>query len=196
MAKSVDDYIAEHPERAASIAKLRKILAATALEETVKWGAPAYTLDGKIVIGIGAFKNYVGLWFHQGVFLSDPDGALVNAQDGKTKALRQWRFEKPTDIKVGRVKAYVAEAIANQRAGKEIKPARGKPVDVPPELAAAMKKRAKLRKAFDALTPGKQREYAEHIATAKREATKAARLEKITPMIEAGIGLNDKYRGC
>ena len=84
----------------------------------------------------------------------------------------------------------------NQRAGKEIQVDRKKPVVVPPELKAVLTKRKKTAKAFDALTPGKQREYAEHIAEAKRDATKQSRLEKIVPMIEAGVGLHDKYRNC
>lgn len=69
-------------------------------------------------------------------------------------------------------------------------------VELPPELAAALKKRAKAKKGYDALTPGKQREYANYIAGAKRDATKQSRIEKILPMIEAGVGLHDKYRNC
>lgn len=195
-AKSVDHYLELHPDQAPAIEKLRKILNATDLEETVKWGAPCYTLDGKNVVGIGAFSSYVGLWFHQGVFLKDPDKVLINAQDGKTKALRQWRFEDAKEIKVARVKAYVNEAIENQRAGKSVKADRSKPVVIPPQLADALRKCAKARTAFDALTKGKQREYADHIASAKQDKTKASRLEKILPMIESGVGLHDKYRNC
>ena len=195
-AKSVDHYIELHPEWASAIEKLRKILVGTELEETVKWGAPCYTLDGKNVVGVGAFKEWVALWFHQGVFHSDPDKVLINAQEGSTKALRQWRFSTERDIKVARVKAYLKEAIANQREGKEVRADRSKPLTVPPELAAMLRKRAKARKGFESLTKGKQREYAEHIASAKREATKASRLEKILPLLEAGVGLHDKYRNC
>ena len=195
-AKHVDDYIEKHPDWRDALLKLRKLLQATELEETVKWGAPCYTLDGKNVVGIAAFKEYVGLWFHQGVFLKDPDRVLVNAQEGTTKALRQWRFADAKAIKVGRVKAYLKEAILNQRAGKAVKPDRGKPVVVPAELKAALAKRAKAKRGFAALTMGKQREYADYISSAKRDETKATRLAKILPMIEAGVGLNDKYRSC
>ncbi len=195
-AKSVDDYIEMHPEWEDAIAKLRKVLQASELEETVKWGAPCYTLGGKNVVGIGAFKEHLALWFHQGVFLKDPDKVLINAQEGTTKALRQWRFTSAKEIKVTKVKAYVNEAIENQRGGKEIKADRSKPVNIPPELEGALKKKAKVRKAFDALTPGKRREYADYISSAKQEKTKLSRLEKVLPMIEAGVGLNDKYRSC
>ena len=195
-AKSVEEYIEKHPEWATALEKLRKILLATDLEETVKWGAPCYTLDGKNVIGLGAFKEHVAVWFHQGVFLSDPDKVLVNAQEGKTKALRQWRFTKAGDIKVTPMKAYVREAIENQRTGKEAKVDRAKKLVVPPELRTALTKKAKTKKAFEALTKGKQREYADHISSAKQDKTKQSRLEKILPMIEAGVGLHDKYRNC
>ena len=90
--KTVEDYIAGNGEWTEALEKLRSILLDTEMEETVKWGAPVYTIDGKNVVGIGAFKSYVGLWFFQGVFLKDKEKVLVNAQEGKTKALRQWRF--------------------------------------------------------------------------------------------------------
>ena len=195
-ARSVDEYIQKHPEWATALEKLRKILNATELEETVKWGAPCYTSGGKNVVGIAAFSDYVGLWFHQGVFLSDPDKVLINAQEGTTKALRQWRFQNARDIKVGKVKAYVLEAIDNQKQGKAMKPDRAKVLAIPPELEAALARKAKTKKAFDALTKGKQREYADYIASAKQDKTKATRLAKILPMIEAGVGLNDRYRSC
>ncbi|MEQ9616552.1 MAG: YdeI/OmpD-associated family protein [Phycisphaerales bacterium] len=194
--KTVDEYIACKDEWHDELVKLRKILTATEMEETVKWGAPCYTVGGKNVVGLAAFKGYVGLWFHQGALLSDPDKALVNAQDGKTKALRQWRFESSKEIKVARVKAYVKEAIELQKAGKEIKADRNKKTVVPPELAAALKKSAPAKRAFDALTPGKQREYCAHVADAKRAETKQSRVEKIVPMIKAGKGLYDKYKNC
>ncbi len=195
-AKSVDEYIAGHPEWASALEKLRKILNATELEETVKWGGPCYTVGGKNVVGIAAFTEHVALWFHQGVFLSDPDKVLINAQEGTTKALRQWRFSSDREIKATKVKAYLLEAIENQRHGKAIKPDRNKPVIVPRELKAALAKKTKAKKAFAALTPGRQREYADHIASAKRDETKTSRLAKILPMIAAGGGLHDKYRDC
>ncbi len=194
-AASVEAYIKNHETWAPLLEKLRKVLVATELEETIKWGAPAYTLNGKIVVGMGAFKEYAGLWFHQGVFLSDPDKILINAQEGKTKALRQWRFASIREVKVAQVKEYVKEAIENQRQGKVVKADRNKPVTVPEELQAALTKR-KLTEAFAALTKGKQREFADYIVQAKRAETKEKRIVKILPMIKAGVSMNDKYRNC
>jgi len=131
---------------------------------------------------------------YQGALLADEDGVLINAQEGKTKALRQWRFDSMKDIKVRKIKAYIKEAIELQEEGKEIKADRSQPVVVPPELKKALAANKKAQAAFKALTKGRQREYTTYIADAKRDETKAKRLEKILPMIEEGIGMNDKYR--
>ena len=191
---SVDDYIDGAEQWHDELVTLRGIITRTELEETVKWGAPCYTLDGKNVVGLGAFKSYVGLWFHHGALLSDPDGVLINAQEGKTKAQRQWRFTSPREIKVRRITAYLKEAIALQRAGRTIRPTRAAPVVVPPELAAALAADRAAEQAFAAMSPSCQREYANHVAEAKRADTKVRRVEKILPMIVAGGGLHDRYR--
>jgi len=193
---TVDEYLASTRKWNAELVKLRSVVKSTALDETVKWGAPVYTFEGKNVVGIGGFKSYVGLWFFQGALLADKKKLLINAQEGTTKALRQMRFQSIDEIDVRSIKAYVKEAIGLVKQGVEIKPERKKPVTIPPELQAAFKKHKKARASFEKLTPGKCREYAEHIASAKQDATKQRRLEKILPMIESGIGLHDKYRNC
>lgn len=194
--KTVDEYIDNEEKWGDELRQLRAILNSTELEETVKWGGPCYTFEGKNLVGLGAFKSHVALWFFQGALLADHDNVLVNAQDGKTKALRQWRMESKKEIKTRLIKAYIKEAILLQQQGEEIKPARGKPVVLPPELQKAFAADKKTRTHFASLTPGKQREYAEYIADAKRQETKLKRLEKILPMIQEGQGLNDKYRNC
>ena len=148
-ASSVEEYIELHPEWASAMARLRGILLDSELEEAVKWGGPVYTLGGKNVVGIGAFKEHVALWFHQGVYLEDRDGVLVNAQEGKTKALRQWRFNSEGEIDAKLIRRYVMEAIENQKAGKELKPDRSRPLEIPQELAQAMKENGELAAAFE-----------------------------------------------
>jgi len=190
----VVEYLEMHAKWSSELTKLRKALQATELEETVKWGGPCYTLMGKNVVGLGAFKEYVALWFHQGVFLKDPLGVLINCQEGVTKALRQWRFASLQEIKNKDIQLYLKEAILNQRAGKELKPARKKLLAPPPELANALADNQAAREGFAQLTPGRQCEYSEYIIAAKRASTKQSRLKKVLPMIVEGIGLNDKYR--
>ena len=128
---SVDIYIDGHKAWSPILKKLRKLILKTDMEESLKWGAPSYTVNGKNVVGISAFKSYAGLWFHQGVFLSDRKNNLINAQEGKTQALRQWRFFSVKDIDEKLVLNYLEEAKANQLKGKEIKPNRSKPLIIP-----------------------------------------------------------------
>ncbi len=192
---SADEYIANHPEWENGLQKLRSLLIAAGLEETIKWGAPVYTVNGKNVVGLGAFKPYIGLWFFQGALLKDEKGKLVNAQEGKTRAMRQWRFASGDEMEEELILEYVAEAIQNQKDGKEIKPQK-KPLVIPEELRQHFSENKELETAFNKFTLSKKREFAEHIAEAKRMETKMKRLEKIIPMIMDGIGLHDKYRKC
>ena len=195
--QNYQDYLAKHPEWESALQLLHELISKTELEPSIKWGAPVYTLQNKNVVGLGAFKSYVGLWFFNGALLEDKDKVLHNAQEGKTKAMRQWRFSAEKDIKKRLVTRYLKEAIENQRAGKTIKPQKADPsFELPPELAQLFKTRKKLHQQFESLTPYKQKEYAQHIGSAKREATRQSRLEKAIPLIEQGLGLNDKYRNC
>ncbi len=192
---SVDDYInAQSAERKDLLEKIRSILNSTALEETVKWGAPAYTYEGKTLVGMGSFKDFVAIWFHQGALLTDSHNKLINAQEGVTKALRQWRLSSEEEIDEGLIKKYVEETLENHRQGKEIKPQKAKELLIPPELSKALEIHKEARIIFEGMSRSKQREYAEHIAEAKREETKKSRIEKILPMILSGKGLYDKYK--
>ncbi|WP_426429817.1 YdeI/OmpD-associated family protein [Winogradskyella sp. HB-48] len=194
---SVEEYIEVNAHFAEELSILREIINSTELEESIKWNAPTYTLNGKNVIGLGAFKNHFGIWFFQGVFLKDEANLLVNAQENKTKALRQMRFESIADINKSAVLNYVKEAIENQRLGKEIMPQRNtKPIAIPKELESEISKDKELKQAFEKLSASCKREYCEHISEAKREATKIRRLEKIIPMILEQKGLHDKYKNC
>ena len=166
------------------------------MTETIKWGVPVFTFEGKNIVGIAGFKSYAGLWFFQGALLKDKKKKLINAQDGKTKALRQWRFNSAKEIEVESktIKQYLEEAILNQKQGKEIKPKRKKPLEIPKELNAILKKDKKVKESFYSLSLPKQRDHCNYISEAKRETTKISRLEKIVPMILKRIGLNDKYK--
>ncbi|MBU2938967.1 YdeI/OmpD-associated family protein [Lacinutrix sp. C3R15] len=194
---SVEAYIESNKHFAEALLMLREIVTKTNLEESIKWSAPTYSLKGKNILSIAAFKNHFCLWFFQGVFLKDEHKLLMNAQE-KTKALRQMRFSSIEEIEPHIILDYIKEAIENQKLGKEIKPVKTtkKEVIIPAELKAVFNANTILKDAFKALSPAKQREYCEHIATAKREATKQSRITKITPLIIKGVGLHDKYKNC
>lgn len=194
--KSVEQYIETHPTWEEEMRSLREILLTTELQECIKWGAPVYALAGKNVVGMAAFKNHCALWFFNGALLKDNIALLHNAQEEKTKALRQIRFEKGDKIKPEILDNYVAEAKQIQREGKEIKLVTNRKLVIPLELKETLEKDTDLKKSFQQLTKGKQREYAEYIAKAKRVNTKYSRLEKIKPMIKSAVGLHDKYKNC
>ena len=192
--KTVDNYIETAKQWQAELKTLRKIILTTNLEETVKWGMPYYCLSGKNIVGMVSFKSYFGLWFTQGAFLKDEAGVLLNAKEGKTRGLRQWRMNSKNEINSKLIKSYVMEAIEITKAGKVIKPVRNKAFQVPSELELEMDNNPALKASFDNLSQFQKREYSDHINSAKRDETKARRLSKIIPMILSGAGLNDKYR--
>ena len=193
----VTAYITKKENWKAELELLRETVLACHLEETIKWGAPVYMSNGKNILGLSAFKNYVGLWFFQGGTLKDSHNVLMNAQEGKTKAMRQWRFHSIAEIDTELVKTYVKEAIENQEKGKIIKPKRNtKPLVIHPLLQKELDTNSEFSKQFDSFSLSKKREYADHISSAKRETTQLSRLEKIIPMVIKGVGLHDKYKNC
>ncbi|WP_152606063.1 DUF1801 domain-containing protein [Empedobacter falsenii] len=174
--------------------KIQQVVNETELVKEFKWGGDIYTFNKKNVLAFSGFKNHFALWFHNGVFLKDQYKVLVNANEEKTKALRQWRFNSADEIDVEKVREYVLEAIQLVKDGKEIKPQKSVPKEVNGILKETLNQNNKLFTSFKALTSGRQKEYIEYIDEAKQEKTKISRIEKIKPMILEGKGLNDKYR--
>lgn len=172
---------------------LNSIVTKTELIETTKWGGSVFTVNGKNVLGIGGFKNYFTIWFFNGVFLKDKQQVLVNAQEGVTKSLRQWRFTSKEEVNEKLILSYVKEAIENEKAGKAIKSVK-KEILISDFLQKELDNNTALAEGFRQFSPYKQREFLEYIEEAKRKETKISRIEKIKPMILENIGLNDKYR--
>ena len=173
---------------------LRGIIQQTKLVKTKKWGGEVYTINNGNVLSLAPFKNYVSLWFFNGVFLKDPYHVLGNSQEGKTKALRHWQFSSVEEMDKDKIAEYINEAIENEKKGLKWKPEKSEELVIPNLLSQALKGDTHLSKAFFELTPFKQKEYAEYIEMAKREQTKIDRITKIKPLILEGKGLNDKYR--
>ena len=187
---NVDTYIKKHINHEGLLHKLRTIIQTTVLNETIKWGMPTYTCDSKNLLGLGAFKNHVALWFFQGALLNDKYNKLSNAQEGKTKAMRQMRFNKLDDIDEKIILEYIAQTIANHKNGMVIKAVRKTDkIIIPEELSASFQRNATVEISFNELTAGRKREYIEHITSAKRGATKLKRLKKIIPLILEKKGL-------
>lgn len=186
-------YEKEHPFKE-GIAYLRELALKTEAVEDFKWSIPVYTLNNKNVFGICKFKHHFGVWFFNGVFLKDPKKVLENAQEGKTKGMRHWKFHNLEEVDEKAVLGYMKEALNNQKNGLVVKAEKTKKVAVPDLLQSELTSNPDLKGAFEKFTPYKQKEFCEYISEAKQEKTKLRRLEKILPMIAEGIGLNDAYR--
>jgi uncharacterized protein YdeI (YjbR/CyaY-like superfamily) len=174
------------------IAEMRRVLRGFAMNEECKWGKPTYTVDGKNVVIMQGFKEYFALGFFQGALLTDPKKVLVRL--GQVHAGRVMKFTSARDIKAkaATIKAYVREAIAVEKAGLRMKRKKTSDVPFPEELSARLRTDPRFKRAFEALTPGRQRSYLYHFAAAKQSATRAARIEKAMPAIFAGRGFLDR----
>lgn len=170
---------------------LRSIVLTFPLIEDLKWYQPCYTLNGKNVVLIHGFKDYCALMFFKGALLSDSKHLLVSP--GAHQSVRQIRFTSLKDITRLKpaLKAYILEAIEIEKAGLKVKLKQTSDFSIPAEFQAALDTSAALRKAFYALTPGRQRGYLFHFSQPKLTATRAARVQKCIPAIRLGKGLND-----
>lgn len=171
---------------------LRDIVLESELEEGVKWSQPCYTLKGKNVLMLVAFKHWCGISFFKGALLRDEHGLLHRPGDNSHSE----RVMKFTDAQtIGELTAivhqHVAEAIALERAGAKV-PERKHKEPVPEELRARLDSDAEFNAAFAALTPGRQRSYILHIGQARQAKTRVARVEKCMPKIFRGKGFNER----
>jgi uncharacterized protein YdeI (YjbR/CyaY-like superfamily) len=131
----IQRYISEHKKFEELLTELRRIINKHPFEETAKWGIPTYVYQNKNLVGIGGFKNHVGLWFFQGALLKDQEQILHNAQEGKTKGMRQIHFKSTEEINESILDRYLIETIENQKAGRSIKISKAvKEVALPDEL--------------------------------------------------------------
>lgn len=171
---------------------LLDIARASGLTEEIKWGNPCYSLGGKNVVMIASFKEYCGLSFFKGVGLADEAG-LLESPGPSSRTMRMLRFRSETDLITRRKHAehFVAAAVALERSGKEVK--REAPSEpVPAELAERLAADAELRRAFDALTPGRRRSHVLYVGGAKESATRVRRVERCAEAILAGHGFNER----
>ena len=170
---------------------LRSIALSLALTEELKWYQPCYTLNGKNVALIQGFKDYCALMFFKGALLSDPHKLL--ARPGQHQAVRQLRFAGLSEITRQKsiIKAYIQEAIEIENSGRKVALKKTSDYKLPEELQARLDENPALKKAFHALTPGRQHAYVYSIAQPKLSKTRIARVEKSIPKILAGEGPNE-----
>lgn len=172
--------------------KLRTIVLDGALTEELRWGKPCYTFQNRNIVLIHGFKEYCALLFMKGALLKDPKRILIQ-QTKNVQAARQIRFTNVQEIVELEpvVKAYIKEAIEVEAAGLEVNYKKTSEFKVPEEFRNKLDKIPALKKAFTALTPGRQRGYLLYFSGAKQSKTREARIEKYMPQILAGKGLDD-----
>lgn len=192
MNPKVDWYFTKNKKWQEEIVTLRSFVLDCGLEEELKWGCPCYTSEKNNVVLIHVFKEYCALLFFKGALLKDNKNILIQ-QTANVQAARQMRFTSAKEItKLEKtIKAYVKEAIRVEKSGLKVELKKTSEFTMPDEFKLQLEKNAALKKAFYALTPGRQRGYLLYFSSAKQEKTREARIEKYTPQILNGKGLDD-----
>lgn len=192
MNPKVDFFFEKQSKWQACYRQLRRIILACGLQEDLKWGVPCYSYQNTNLILIHGFKHYCAILFHKGVLLKDPYNILIQ-QTKNTQSARHLRFTDLEDLRQleSKIREYIFEAIEVEKAGLKVTFKQTKDFEIVTEFKQALEKDPALKKAFYNLTPGRQRAYLLHFSSAKQSKTKVARIEKCSPKILQGIGLND-----
>lgn len=197
MNPKVDWYFTKNKNWQEEIEALRAIVldpkaSGSQLNEELKWGCPCYTCDGHNIVLIHVFKEYCALLFFKGALLKDPHGILIQ-QTANVQVPRQMRFTSVQEVTKRKaiIKSCIKEAIEVEKKGLKAPMKQTKEFEMVEELQNKLEELPKLKKAFYALTPGRQRGYLLYFSQAKQAKTREARVEKYIPHILNGKGLDD-----
>jgi uncharacterized protein YdeI (YjbR/CyaY-like superfamily) len=192
MNPKVDWYFEKNEKWKQEVTRLRSIILSCDLVEVLKWGCPCYTFQGKNIVLIHDFKEYCALLLFKGALMKDPKKILIQ-QTENVQSARQIRFTSLQEItKLEKVlKEYIYAAVEIEESGAKVEFRKTKEFAMPVEFESALKKNKSLKKAFEALTPGRQRGYLLYFASAKQSKTREARIEKCAPLIMQGRGWNE-----
>ncbi len=188
----VDWYFKKPRKWKEEINILRDVILSRGLNEELKWGCPCYTLEGKNIMLIHVFKEYCAVLFFKGALLKDQENILIQ-QTKNVQSGRQMRFISLAEVKELKtvLKAYINEAITAERAGLKVEFKKTAEYDMPEEFQIRLDEDAALKKAFNELTPGRQRGYLLFFSAAKQSKTREARVEKYIKHILNGKGMDD-----
>ncbi|GAV13061.1 YdeI family protein [Paenibacillus sp. NAIST15-1] len=188
----VDEFIRKAKTWKEEYEQLRHIVLDCELTEDYKWMHPCYTYENKNIVLIHGFKEYCALLFHKGALLKDPSGILIQ-QTENVQAARQIRFTNVQEIVEMEdiLKAYIKVAIEVEKAGLEVNFKQTAEYTVPEEFQVKLDENPALKEAFEALTPGRQRQYLYYFSEPKQSKTRTSRVEKYTQQILDGKGLKD-----
>ena len=191
MNPEVDAYIERSEKWPGEMTDLRQILLSGGLTEAIKWGKPCYSHEGKNIVILQEMNEFLALMFFKGAVLNDPEH-ILEEQGPNSRSARRIRFTSTEDVArlADTVRAYIVDAIDVEEAGLDV----GPPPELVPvdELQDRLDEDPAFKAAFEALTPGRQREYNLHFSSAKQATTRAARVEKCSPKILDGKGFRDR----
>ena len=192
MNPKVDFYFDKDNKWQEETKKLRSIILDCGLTEELKWGCPCYTFEKSNIVLIHVFKEYCALLFFKGALLNDTNGILIQ-QTANVQAARQIRFTNVKEIvKLKKIlKVYIYEAIEVEKAGLKVPLKKATEFSMAEEFKNKLDKKPALKKAFYALTPGRQRAYLLYFSAPKQSKTRESRVEKSIPQILDGKGLTD-----
>lgn len=192
MNPKVDWYFSKNEAWQKELEQLRSIVLDCGLTEELKWGCPCYLYQNSNVVLLHVFKEYCAVLFFKGALLNDANGVLIQ-QTENVQAARQMRFTNVKDVVKQKklLKVYIYEAIEVEKAGLKVPLKKTTAFKMPEEFKTKLDKSKTLKKAFEALTPGRQRGYLLYFASAKQAKTREARIEKYIPQIMSGKGLDD-----
>ena len=192
MNPKVNFYFEKEERWQTEIKQLRVIALSCGLNEDLKWGCPCYTYDKSNIVLIHVFKEYCAFLFFKGALLKDPDGILIQ-QTENVQSPRQARFTSTEQVteREATLKAYIFEAIDIEKSGLKLALKKTADYAVAEEFQTKLDAMPALKQAFEALTPGRQKGYLLHFASAKQAKTREARVEKSIPLILTGKGLDD-----
>ena len=192
MNPKVDFYFEDNEKWQKEIRQMRTIALDCGLEEVLKWGCPCYQYNGTNIVLIHVFKEYCAFLFFKGALIKDEKGILIQ-QTKNVQSARQVRFTDIKEIEKQKkiLKAYIYQAIEIEKAGLKVKLKKTSDYNIPEEFQTQLNKKAALKKAFESLTPGRQRAYLFYFSQAKQSKTRLDRVQKYIPKILEGKGLDD-----
>lgn len=163
------------------------------VEETLKWSAPAFTLDGKILLVMAAFKAHAALNFWRGQEIGDGSpkaGAM--GQFGKLASLA----DLPDDAAFDALLREAAALATTAPAPRKPKPAPKPPAELHPEFATALATNSAAKATLDGFAPSARRDYLDWISEAKQDSTRTKRIATAVEWLAEGKKRHWKYQSC
>ena len=192
----IDAYIAKAAPFAQPIlqhVRERVHAAAPEVEETLKWSTPTFTIDGKILLGMAAFKAHAALNFWRGQELrGDEAKADAMGQFGRLTSVDDLPSDKELDALIREGAELAKTAPAPRKVKHEPKPS----AEIHPEFAEALKANPKAQETLEGFSPSARREYVDWIADAKQDKTRSKRIADAIEWLSEGKKRHWKYENC